>query len=204
MIFRSPRALLFLFWWALLLICPKIFAKEVPLCEKLEQSIQGRKHGFLAGNLSYYVGGFHASWELMEDETIGLTHPFYHDLRSRGVGILHSELPGSEHTGVGNDYRGWEFYKDTRVLYGSVIIGEKVYKHPKPTRMSWRPDKMICEYQFDDIFLREEKFIGKNDAAASIITSSEPVNLRFEGHSFYVRHSVSSSAKILPSLTTIA
>ena len=90
MIFRSPRVPLFLFWWSLLLICPNIFAKEVPLCEKLEQSIQGRKHGFLAGNLTYYVGGYHASWELMEDETIGLTHPFYHDLRSRGVGILQS------------------------------------------------------------------------------------------------------------------
>ena len=194
MIFRSPRAPLFLFWWSLLLICPNIFAKEVPLCEKLEQSIQGRKHGFLAGNLTYYVGGYHASWELMEDETIGLTHPFYHDLRSRGVGILHSELPGSEHTGVGNDYRGWEFYKDTRVLYGSVIIGEKVHKHPKPTRMSWRPDKMICEYEIEGILIREEKFISTLDTAVSIITSSQPIILRFEGHSFYVRHSVSSSA----------
>jgi hypothetical protein len=32
-------------------------------CKRLEQSIQGKKHGFLAGNLAYYVGGFHASWE---------------------------------------------------------------------------------------------------------------------------------------------
>ena len=62
--------------------------------------------------------------------------------------------------------------------------------------MIWRPDKMICEYQLDNIFVREEKFIGENDAAASIITSSEPITLRFEGHSFYVRHSVSSSTKI--------
>jgi len=166
------------------------------LCQKLEQSIQGKKHGFLAGNLSYYIGGYHASWKPIEDETIGLTHPFYHDLRSRGVGLLESEISGTENTGIGNDFMGWEFYKDTRVLYGTVIVGDKEYKHPVPTKMIWRPDKMICEYQFDDIFVREEKFIGKNDAAASIITSSEPVNLRFEGHSFYVRHSVSSSAKI--------
>ena len=119
MIFRSPRALLLLFWWALLLICPKIFAKEVPLCEKLEQSIQGRKHGFLAGNLTYYVGGFHASWELMEDETIGLTHPFYHDLRSRGVGILHSELPGV-------NIRAWVMTTEdgsfTRTLASSMAV----------------------------------------------------------------------------------
>jgi len=52
-------------------------------CDRLEQEIQGKKHGFLAGNITYYVGGYHASWKLFEDETIGLTHPFHHDLRSR-------------------------------------------------------------------------------------------------------------------------
>jgi len=181
---------------ALLSICTNTFAKDTSLCQKLEQSVQGRKHGFLAGNLAYYVGGFHASWELIEDETIGLTHPFHHDLRSRGAGLLNSQLPGSEHTGIGNDYRGWEFYKDTRVLYGTVIIGDKVYKHPVPTRMSWRPDKMICEYEINGVTIREEKFISAKDTAASIITSSEPITLRFEGHSFYVRHSVSSNASV--------
>ena len=40
-------------------------------CKQLEHEIQGRKHGFLAGNVTYYVGGFHASWNLIEDETIG-------------------------------------------------------------------------------------------------------------------------------------
>jgi len=165
-------------------------------CEFLEQSIQGKKHGFMAGNLSYYVGGFHASWEPIEDETIGLTHPIYHDLRSRGVGLLESGLKGTEHTGTGNDYMGWEFYKDTRVLYGSVVIDGKLFRNPVPTRMIWRPDKMICEYEIGDVLIKEEKFIGSNDAVASIITSSEPVTLRFEGHSFFVRHSVSSSSKI--------
>ena len=105
---------------------------EKNYCEFLEQSIQGKKHGFMAGNLSYYVGGFHASWKPVEDETIGLTHPFYHDLRSRGVGLLESELKGTENTGTGNDYKGWEFYKDTRVLYGSVIIKGEVSRHPHP------------------------------------------------------------------------
>ena len=48
---------------ALLSICTNTFAKDTSHCQKLEQSVQGKKHGFLAGNLAYYVGGFHASWE---------------------------------------------------------------------------------------------------------------------------------------------
>lgn len=165
-------------------------------CKQLEQEIQGRKHGFLAGNLTYYIGGFHGSWNLQEDETIGLTHPFHHDLRSRGVGLLESNITGTEHTGVGNDYNGWEFYKDTRVLYGSVIIDGRSYKHPKPRSMKWRPDKMICEYEIEGVTIYEEKFIAPNDAAASIIRASEPVMLEFTGHSFYHRKSVSSRAQV--------
>ncbi len=164
-------------------------------CKQLEQEIQGRKHGFLAGNLTYYIGGFHGSWNLLEDETIGLTHPFHHDLRSRGVGLLESDSTGTEHTGVGNDYSGWEFYKDTRVLYGSVIIDGTTYKHPKPRSIKWRPDKMICEYEIEGVAIYEEKFIAANDAAASIIKSSQPITLEFSGHSFYHRKSVTSKAK---------
>ena len=180
--------------------CCHVLASEKPpfsdYCKRLEQEIQGRKHGFLAGNLSYYIGGFHASWKPTEDETIGLTHPFHHDLRSRGVGLLPSELKGTENTGTGNDYSGWEFYKDTRILYGSVIIDGQTFKHPKPTSMRWRPDRMICEYEVGGVKIREEKFIADNDAAASIITASRPVILKFSGHSFYHRKSVSSSASV--------
>ena len=43
----------------------------VDYCQRLAQEVQGRKHGFLAGNVTYYVGGFHASWRVAEDETIG-------------------------------------------------------------------------------------------------------------------------------------
>lgn len=165
-------------------------------CRRLEQEIQGRKHGFLAGNVSYYVGGFHASWKLVEDETLGLTHPFHHDLRSRGVGILSSQLKGTENTGSGNDYRGWEFYKDTRVLYGSVIIDGKSFKNPRPKSMVWRPDKLICRYHVGGVDIVEEKFIAANDGAASIIRSSKPVILQFAGHSFFHRNSVTSTASI--------
>ena len=175
-------------------------AKEKPpftdYCKKIEQEIQGRKHGFMAGNVTYYIGGFHASWRLVEHETIGLTHPFHHDLRSRGVGLLNSEIKGTENTGIGNDYQGWEFYKDTKVLYGSVIINEKRYTNPKPVNMLWRPDKLICIYDIDGITIKEEKFIAPNDAAVSIITASKPITIEFEGHSFFHRNSVSSSSSI--------
>ena len=163
-------------------------------CQKLEQEIQGRKHGFLAGNVCYYVGGFHASWHPMEDETIGLTHPFHHDLRARGAALVDSDLVGPENTGRGNDFLSWEFYKDTRVLYGSVIIDGMTYETPTPTSMRWRPDKVICLYEVGGVSIREEKFIGANDAAASFITASQPVTLQFNGQSLYTRHTVSSSA----------
>lgn len=186
----------FLAW----LLCVPAFADQRPpftdYCQRLEQEIQGRKHGFLAGNVSYYVGGFHASWNVVEDETIGLTHPFHHDLRSRGVGMVASELSGTEHTGVGNDFGGWEFYKDTRVLYGTVIIEGKRHEHPVPKSMRWRPDRLICTYVLDGVTIREQKFIAANDAAVSIITSSRPIRLEFAGHSFFHRNSVSSTASI--------
>ena len=47
-----------------------------------EDDIQGLKHGFLAGNNVYYVAGRLTGWGEGEDhETLGLTHPFFHDLR---------------------------------------------------------------------------------------------------------------------------
>lgn len=175
------------------------FAEAPPFsdyCQRLQQEVQGKKHGFLAGNVTYYVGGFHASWELKEHETLGLTHPFHHDLRSRGVGLVESQAKSHDDTGLGNDFSGWEFYKDTRVLYGSVVIDGKAYRHPVPTKMYWRPDRMICEYEIAGVQLREEKFIAANDAACSIITASQPVTLRFDGRSFIGRNSVKSTATI--------
>ena len=62
--------------------------------------------------------------------------------------------------------------------------------------MYWRPDRMICEYEVAGVQIREEKFIAANDAACSIITSSKPVTLRFNGQSFFGRRSISSSATV--------
>ena len=139
---------------------------------------------------------FHGSWNRNEHETIGLTQPFHHDLRSRGVGLVESGITGTEHTGVGNDYNGWEFYKDTRVLYGTVIVDGQRYKHPKPTSMKCRPDKTICEYEVAGVTITEEKFVAPNDAIASIITSSDRIELELSGNSFWHRKSVTSTAEI--------
>ncbi|NQT40331.1 MAG: hypothetical protein HQ581_22750, partial [Planctomycetes bacterium] len=147
----------------------------------LGQEIQGRKHAFLAGNLVYYVGGRYNCWKHHEDETLGLTHPFHHDLRGRGFGL--SRHKGS---GYGHDFRGWEFYTQTRVAYGTVIVGGKEYPYPVPTSMQWRPDKVVCEYEVGTVRIREEKFISAGDVACSIITSDAPITLRFDGHSLVI------------------
>ena len=183
----------------LLLTADGSYAHSPPFtdyCQRLQQEIQGKKHGFLAGNVTYYVGGFHASWQLKEHESLGLTHPFHHDLRSRGGGLVQSRATGQDDTGLGNDFSGWEFYKDTRVLYGSVVIGEKTHRHPAPTKMFWRPDRMICEYEVDGVQVEEEKFIAGNDAACTVITASQPVTLRFDGQSFFGRGSQTSTATV--------
>ena len=67
-----------------------------------QDDIQGIKTGFLAGNKVYYVGGTALVWDMAENETIGLTHPFFHDLRSRGTGIAYHDG-----VGTGNDFSGW-------------------------------------------------------------------------------------------------
>ena len=117
--------------------------EDTDYCDLLgEDNIQGKKHGFLAGNNVYYIGGRFATQNLHENETIGLTHPFFHDLRSRGTGITFYEG-----VGTGNDFYGWEFYKNTRIAYGSIVTSDMRWEHPAPSRMFWRPDKMIVEYE---------------------------------------------------------
>jgi len=147
----------------------------------LSQGIQGRKHGFLAGNVVYYVGGHVPSWDVssMEHETVGLTHPFHHDLRSRGYGMAQDA-----ETGYGHDYLGWNFYKDTKVAYGSVVVDGVRYTNPKPKEMYWRPDKIIVKYVIGVARIEEVKFVAANDAVITTISSSVSVVLEFEGRSF--------------------
>ena len=102
---------------------------------------KGKKHAFLAGNNVYYVSNIKKE-DGQFKETIGLTHPFYHDLRSRGTGIAYQE-----EVGTGNDFYGWEFHKNVKVAFGSIISENMRWEHPVPSRMFWRPDKMIMEYE---------------------------------------------------------
>lgn len=163
----------------------RVLAEDEPLpwphtdyCALMAQEVAGKKPGFLAGNLVYYIGGNHG-WNRSDGETIGLPHPFFHDLRSRGHGMVTNAA-----TGYGHDLTGWEFWKEIRIAYGTVIIGDKEYPNPAPVRMYWRPDRMICEYAVGGVPIREEKFIATNDVACSIIKSSVPLQIRFDGQSF--------------------
>ncbi len=172
------------------------FAGEGPpytdYCAMLSQEIQGRKHAFLAGNLTYYVGGRFNTWMHRGDETIGLTQPFFHDLRGRGFGLVKHEK-----SGYGHDFRGWEFYNQTKVMFGTVLVGGKEYKYPAPVSMKWRPDKVICTYKVAGVNIREKKFIAANDTTCSIITSDSPVTLRFDGQSLVIRgKSIDRTSKI--------
>ncbi|MFL2860774.1 MAG: hypothetical protein ACJZ85_04495 [Pontiellaceae bacterium] len=158
---------------------PELSPPRVDYCQAMQQEIQGKKHGFLAGNKTYYIGGFHPVWNNAEDETIGFTHPFFNDLRCRGRAMVsHPE------TGYGHDLSGWEFYKFTKVAYGSVIVDGIRYENPIPVSMIWRPDRMICIYEVAGISIQEEKFITTNDVACTIISSDQPISLEFEGQSF--------------------
>lgn len=148
-------------------------------CEMLARDIQNKKHGFLAGNLLYYVGGqASADWDIIEHETLGFTHGFFRDGRARGQGRV------VDVTGFGHDMWGWEFYRKTKVAYGTVIFGAQQFENPVPTSIIWRPDKMICTYQLSGVTVTEHKFISNEDVLVSIITSSQPVTLEFNGHSF--------------------
>ena len=161
--------------------------------EMLKQEIQGKKSGFLAGNKVYYIGGRYTVWNLQANETIGLTHPIRHDLISRGIGVAYYEG-----VGTGNDFSHWEWYKDTHVAYGSVIIGDKRYEHPAPEKMYWQPDQMRCEYTVANVTITEQKFVAENDVISTIISSSAPITIEIDGQSFAPsRDSTSNSARCL-------
>ena len=149
-----------------------------------DDDIQGKKHGFLAGNKVYYVGGTSLVWRNTENETLGLTHPFFHDLRSRGTGIAYYEG-----VGTGNDFYGWEFHRETRVAYGSVVLEEGRWETPAPSQMFWRPDRMVVHYELSKneevaANIKEEKFISSNDVVSTIITSDTPLKLELRGQSY--------------------
>ena len=86
-----------------------------------KDDIQGKQHSFVAGNHVYYVGGYFLNQILSQEETIGLTHPFFNDLRCRGTGCAHHPQ-----NGFGNDFSGWEFYRSTKVALALQITKNQV------------------------------------------------------------------------------
>ena len=155
---------------------------QTDYCEMLQRDIQGEHYGFIAGNKLYYVAGsFGAFWdEFLESETLGFTHPLYRDGRARGNAIVDSDIGG-----IGHDSWGWEFWRKTRSAYGTLIVNGREYKHPEPTTLDWRPDKMVAQYEIAGVNIREDKFISRDDVLTTVIVSDKDVSIRFEGESFW-------------------
>ena len=150
-------------------------------CAMLARDIQGIQHGFLAGKHLYYCGGkTNADWKVTENETLGFTHPLFRDGRARGYGIV-----TDTESGTGHDKWGWEFWRETRVAYGTVIVDGQPYAHPVPKQMIWRPDRQICRYEVAGITIEETKFINADDVLCAIIQTSQPIRIEFEGQSYF-------------------
>ena len=69
-----------------------------------EDNIHGLKQGYTSGNHVYYMGGIFLVQSMTETETVGLSHCFHNDLRSRGLGYVSD--PQYPQMGIGNDYKG--------------------------------------------------------------------------------------------------
>ena len=83
---------------------PELFSYTTYLSQNIAASSTNttKLHSFLAGNNVYYISsGRWGNPGNDDDETIGLTHAFFNDLRSRGTGIVEYGT-----TGIGNDFWG--------------------------------------------------------------------------------------------------
>ena len=159
---------------------------DTDYCAFLARDIAGKKHAYLSGNVLYYIGGQdNSAYGIAELETLGFTHPFFDDGRSRGMGMLDGSDLDVGDIGIGHDDYNWDFYRHTRLAYGSVIVDSVKYSFPNPIEMIWRPDRIECRYEVGGVVVEEKKFIADNDVLCSVITSSQPVTLEFDGHSFY-------------------
>ena len=65
-----------------------------------------------------------------------------------------------------------------------MTVDGKTTRYPKPVKMIWRPDRQVCTYNVAGATIEETKFIAANDVLCAIITSSKPLTLTFDGHSF--------------------
>ena len=145
------------------------YVKSDDILALLERDVVGKVSPFLAGRRgSFYLGGqslaqnspLTSLWNVRENETLGFMHPWFRDGRARGIAIVCDEI-----TGCGHDLHGWEFYRDTRVLNGSVTVAGKVYTNPSPSTLLWRPDRLTVRYEIEPaVVLEEVKFFTNDDA----------------------------------------
>jgi hypothetical protein len=172
-------------------------ASTLDVLALLERDLQGKMSPFLAGRRgSFYIGGqslaqntpLTSLWNVRENETLGFMHPYFRDGRARGIAIVCDEI-----TGCGHDLHGWEFYRDTRVLNGSVTVDNRTYMNPYPTTLLWRPDRLTARYEIEPgVVLQEVKFFTNDDVLINIITllpsddDSAPstVKMNFDGVSY--------------------
>ena len=165
----------------------------------LERDLQGIMTPFLGSQHgSFYLGGQSAPqftplttlWPIRENETIGFTHPYFRDGRARGASITCDPI-----TGCGHSLRDWEFYRNTRVLYGNVSVTDAtkgttttVYVNPSPTTLLWRPDRLTIRYELEeDVVITEVKFFTNDDVMLNILTlddTKKTVSLTLEGQSY--------------------
>ena len=77
----------------------------------------------------------------------------------------------AEVTGCGHSLHGWEIYRDTRVLNGSVTMNNTTYTNPYPTTLLWRPDQLTTHYDIEPgEAIQEVKFFTNDD----VLTTSSP------------------------------
>jgi hypothetical protein len=186
----------------------------------LERDMAGKMTPWLAGRRgSFYMGGqslaannpLTSLWNVRENETLGFMHPYFRDGRTRGGAIVCDEI-----TGCGHDLMNWDFYRDTRVLNGSVTVGSRVYSNPSPSSLLWRPDRLTAQYRLEPgVVLEEVKFFTNDDVFVDIIrllpggdASGAPaeVKMSFDGVSFVNTNTIPDpekhpSSKGLPATT---
>ena len=110
-------------------------------------------------------------------------------------------------TGCGHDLHGWEFYRDTRVLNGSVTVNNRTYSNPYPTTLRWRPDRLTARYEIETgVVIQEVKFFTNDDVLIDIITllphegdgefsGSPAVQLSFDGVSYVNTHPIPPASR---------
>lgn len=179
-------------------------------CQQLAQESVGVKAPLLLGKKgAMYVGGQDLPgqgasniWPVSEPETVGFTHAFHHDGRARGEAIVTDTL-----TGTGHSMWGWEFWRKTKVAYGTVLITDATGSvteivTPAPYSLIWQPDQLQATYDLGNgLTLKETKYISTDDVLLDTIslTSSgtadaapKGVAVRFSGSSYVNPQTIST------------